>query len=439
MKSYSKPKKVKHPRYNYIVYYTNGEGKRVSKFFKTLIDADTFSSQGNIQVENAGLTVATLPEAARREYIDAAKILKPYGITVIDAIREYVDVREKLAPYKKGLPDAVKLVKKYSEAVKESISIFDAYGEYMDSLQAQGLSTRHIDSQEHRLKRFIDFVGESTLVMLIDAKKIEKWLFSLKSCEFIEDKTADVRDDGSRPKVMQEGKDSLSAKTKNNYRTALLGFFNYCKRKGYIQANPIESIAKIKEPPKEPEIFTVDEIRGILNITQAGGDIRVYVAIAAFAGLRLAELERLTWNKIDLTDKTITLDAAIVKTAQRRIVKISDNLVQWLLPYSLKTNTTEKVLDGNFQNRFDAFKERNGIIWKHNALRHSAASYLFALTGNEATTAAQTGHDIKVFRTYYKGLVKEKDAKRYFSILPPEAKEPLTESIKEIRKHKRAI
>ena len=420
MKGYTKPVKIviRGVTYWQVKYPNLKGGARLRKSFRTRAEAELFAERGNLHTESAGLAIAGLPEKNRADYIEAAKLLKPYNISVLEAVKEYAVAVAELAPYKKGLPDCVKFFKKQNEIIKDSIPLFDAYGEYMDAMKAQGLSLRHIDSQKHRLKRFVGDMGADTITATIEAAKIEKWIHGLRSCEFIEDKTADARADGTRPKVMKEGKNALSAKTKNNYRTALLAFFSYCTRKGYVAHNPIEKVTLIKEQPKEPEIYTIPEIRALLNTSPEGSDIRTYIAIAAFAGLRHAELDRLTWDKVDLADKTITLSGAIVKTARRRIVTISDNLAAWLAPYAIKTNTSELVLKSNFQNRIDAWKEKNGIKWKANALRHSAASYYLALYNDEYKTAAQMGHSIQVLRTNYKGLVKEKDAKEYFNIYP---------------------
>ena len=439
MKGYSKPTPVKgNSVYKFYVYYPNPDGgKRLKKYFKTKNEATIFSERGNIQTQSAGITIATLPEAHRRAYIDAMNLLKPYAISVLDGARILAQAMKELAPYRADILQAVKHYKKWNEAQKDSITLEKAYEQYLDDLKAQGLSERHIDSQEHRLKRFVNDFGGSHIVMLLEAHKIEKWIMGLKAFRFVEDKKAEARPDGTRPKIQKESKENISPKTKNNYRTSLLAFFSYCKRKGYVRDNPIERVAQVKEAAKEPEIYTVEELRAMLNASPEGSDIRAYIAIAAFAGLRRAELERLTWNRVDLGDKTITLEGAIVKTGRRRIVAISDNLAQWLLPYSLKTNTTEKVLGDNFGNRLARFVETNGITWKHNALRHSSASYYLALIGDEYKTAAQMGHSVNVLRTNYKGLVKPKDAKAYWNIKPKdnniivfsELKKPLKKSV----------
>ncbi|MBM3822283.1 MAG: hypothetical protein FJ404_05190 [Verrucomicrobia bacterium] len=40
---------------------------------------------------------------------------------------------------------------------------------------------------------------------------------------------------------------------------------------------------------------------------------------------------RLTWDRVDLTEGTITLDRSMAKTRQRRIVKWPENAIAWLL------------------------------------------------------------------------------------------------------------
>lgn len=297
--------------------------------------------------------------------------------------------------------------------------MFQAYGEYLDNLTARGRSIRHIDSQEHRLQRFCNDMGENTLVAMIDVKKIEKWIYELKACKFLPDEKADLRTNGKTRKTMQESKEDLSNLTKNNHRTALKAFFEFCHKRGYVSENPINKIEKLKVKPKEPEVFTVSETRRILNLTEANSDLRAYIAIGAFAGLRRAEILRLTWDKIDLSDKTITLSGDITKTSQRRIVDISDNLACWLAPYALKTGTREKIVkEKSFQPNLESFVKRNGIRWKPNALRHSCASYYLALSNNAYKTAEKMGHTVKVLQSNYKGLVKEKAAKEYFNIYP---------------------
>ena len=147
-------------------------------------------------------------------------------------------------------------------------------------------------------------------------------------------------------------------------------------------------------------------------------DLRVYIAIGAFAGLRSAEILRLTWDKIKLADREIVMNSEMVKTGSRRVVKITENLAKWLSPYEEYLKTTDLVIEKNFYKRFDDFRKANNIKWVNNGLRHSAATYYLALTKNAYLTAEQMGHAVDVLKQHYKGLAREKEAIAYFNIEP---------------------
>jgi hypothetical protein len=56
--------------------------------------------------------------------------------------------------------------------------------------------------------------------------------------------------------------------------------------------------------------------------------------------------------------------------------------------------------------------EEAGIKWKHNALRHSFASYRLAQIQNANQVALETGHTVKVLFTNYRELVAPEDGHR---------------------------
>jgi len=51
-------------------------------------------------------------------------------------------------------------------------------------------------------------------------------------------------------------------------------------------------------------------------------------------------------------------------------------------------------------------------------LRHSYASYHFALTGDAGRVAGELGNSAAVVHKHYRELVKPADAQRWFAILP---------------------
>jgi hypothetical protein len=69
---------------------------------------------------------------------------------------------------------------------------------------------------------------------------------------------------------------------------------------------------------------------GSISILVPPMDIVPIITVGCFADVRPDESARMEWEMIDLDRKHIDLPAAITKDGQRRIVDISDNLLEWL-------------------------------------------------------------------------------------------------------------
>ena len=111
-----------------------------------------------------------------------------------------------------------------------------------------------------------------------------------------------------------------------------------------------------------------------------------------FAGLRASEITRLDWRAIDLDRRFIEVAARKTKTAQRRLVTISENLHAWLAPFAQESGPVSPPVT-TYQWNFTKAARAAGIeSWPHNALRHSFASYHLADTQDAAKTALQLGH-----------------------------------------------
>lgn len=415
-----KPYSCKNPkhqdRYKWLVRYfdpdKNGKGERKKKYFKTKQDAYEFYDRMDLKLKNLGAEANNLSLDDNRRLLEAKRLLKPFNVDFLDAIKIYAEAVELLKDYDTSLLGAVKHFKKWNEAKKTSITLENAVGKYLDNI-ADRVSQRRLEDQKNRLERFIQYFKPSRIVATITAKEVEKWLDGLKKLEYVEN------DDGKH--IRKESREAVSSNTKKTYRLAVSSFFSYCLKNGYIDGaeNPISKVDSFNvKNTNTPEIYTVDEARYMLNVSQAESDIRAFLAIGLFAGLRTAEIHRLTWEKVLLDEKIITLDASITKTSQRRIVKISDNLALWLstcIGLKLKGGF---VIGKNFRRRFEDWRKANNVKWIENGMRHSGASYHLAKYGNAVETAEQMGHSVAILKKHYLELVRPKEAEKYFQIKP---------------------
>lgn len=151
------------------------------------------------------------------------------------------------------------------------------------------------------------------------------------------------------------------------------------------------------------------------------------LAIAAFAGLRTAELKRLDWQDVRFDIGVIEVKAVNAKTGARRPVPILPNLLAWLMPFKGSTGLvmgTVKKADVMMQRVMqEARTDGDGKVWEplkwlKNGFRHSFASYRLQSTQNAPQTAFECGHDAAMLNKHYRQLVTSADAEAYGKITP---------------------
>ena len=118
---------------------------------------------------------------------------------------------------------------------------------------------------------------------------------------------------------------------------------------------------------------------------------------------------------INFERETITVPASITKTARKRKIVMSENLIECLVPYRFKS---EPIFDIDPRKRTAKVVKAAKVNWKRNALRHSFGSYRIEQTKNEGQVALKMGNSPKVVKDRYFEIVDEDEAKAYWSIKP---------------------
>lgn len=417
-RSPSFPKKVaERNRERWVVYYFDTEKqKRWARRFSTQAEALEFFREKNIYDEKLGVEADRISPNDRRELVEAKMLLSPLRVSLTNAVLTYVKLTNDLQSLGISLSQAIE---EYAKLKERSARLDFAIDKYCYTLLKKELSSEYVTGVERTLARFMGDFGKERIVSLITGREIFQWLINLKKREYDESDTLTV--DGRPMKVFKETQKDLGIYSRNEYRRTLYSFFKFCKMQDWLDVNPVEKVESWRARGRTPQIFTPDEVRKILNSTPPQSEIRAFTAIAAFTGIRNAELKRLTWDKIRLDDREIILDSEITKTASRRIVKIPENLAKWLEPYVWDIDTKKKILT---RRKVPVLKKLHESLgkgnWIKNGLRHSAATYYLALTKNAYLTAEQMGHAVDVLKQHYNGLAREKDAIKYFDILPEE-------------------
>lgn len=114
-----------------------------------------------------------------------------------------------------------------------------------------------------------------------------------------------------------------SPKSRANFRANISVLFGYAMRRRMIDSNPILHTGRPTLPDNPPAIFTVDELRALLEAAAAQApDVLPVLAIGAFAGLRAAEIKRLDWSEVRSCSWIHRSESSKAKSARRRIAPI---------------------------------------------------------------------------------------------------------------------
>lgn len=205
----------------------------------------------------------------------------------------------------------------------------------------------------------------------------------------------------------------LAPKSKNGMRTIVVAFGNWADNR-YLPkgSSPFTQMVRYKETKAPVSIFTPANINALL--VKVDDTLKPFLAIGAFAGLRMAELQRLDWSEVDLARGFITVAAHKAKTRQRRLVPISENLKLWLQPYAKPSGPI--CLHQRPQMAVARLCE--GFKWEANGLRHSYISYRLAILHDTARVALEAGNSPEVIFAHYRELVTPDAAEAWFSVKP---------------------
>jgi integrase len=369
-------------------------GKRKRKAFTTKQAADQFIAGEEERRRNLGQSAAGISPRFLEDALNAEEILRPYGATLTTAAEFFAEVAKRRETSKTALEVATELVA---------------------NRRANGCSMVHLNDLEDRLigggKRsnasaFCRMFGAKSMSEITTAD-VEKWLAGLRR--------------------------KYAAQTVVNFRRAAQTLFNFATPRGYCPRNVVEAIQPPRITPKDGVgIFTPAEAEAILHA--ADKDLSPWLAIAFFAGLRSAELDRLTWNDVKFKQNWIEVPAAKSKTAQRRLVTMVPALAAWLAPYQdreggirpknfiLKRLRAYRAAGFAKPGTESAEEKAAGIrlrVAPSNAARHSFASYRLADTNDAAKTALELGHtSTTLLFSTYREVATAEDAARYFAILP---------------------
>ena len=219
----------------------------------------------------------------------------------------------------------------------------------------------------------------------------------------------------------------ISLRTRLGYLGDLRTFCSWAVNKGLLKENPViaampgkttrKRIMLTKRSRRKEQVLSVEDCEKLIRWVEVNDPgLLVYPVLCLFAGLR-PELEATGIDWVDVTTSHITVDASIAKDGETRIIEpLAPNLVEWIKV--IGSSGMNPLPLRNLKRRWERAREVIGY-WPHDAMRHSYASYHFAMYRDDGLTAKNLGHpNPTLLRKDYNNAVTRSEAERFWAIAP---------------------
>jgi integrase len=195
--------------------------------------------------------------------------------------------------------------------------------------------------------------------------------------------------------------------------------FNFAIDKGYASLNPLEKVQRPKRQANNAgeKVMTVPDVIKLLQYAYTN-DYKPECAalvLIMFCGVRVDEVDRLTWDNVKLDEKKPVVVLDHTKANRRRVNPIPKNALAWLKELRGKG----KITPDNYEGRMRYLRKVSKAGGKQNSARINFASYHVAMYEDAAKTSLLLGHkNPSLLWDTYRALVTKEEAKRYWKIDP---------------------
>lgn len=382
-----------------VADYSSGQRRFIS--FASERDARDKATEIAAKLASREGDALALTRGDRSAYLRALEFLQPTGVGIELAAAQFADAHQKLAG--RSLAEAVSYFTRRIPTSLPRKTVTEVFKELLAAKTTDGASAAYLKDLEFRLGKLAD--AFQCQIGSVTAVELNAFLRALE----------------------------CSGRSRNNFRRAIGTMLNFAEASGYLPKGHIDfsAVARAKEKESDIEIFTAREMSLLLAAAQLDPDnltpgfnrryaaapgLLALLALGGFAGMRTAEIERQLWEDINLERGFIRVTAAKGNTAQKRLIPIADNLKQWLAICRRDSGLVCEI--ARVPDALKRLAERANVSWKHNALRHSYASYRLAEVKNAAQVSLEMGNSPKMVFRHYRELVTESEAKAWFAMVP---------------------
>jgi len=359
-------------------------GKRERAFFKTRDKARDFAQELETKHRASGANALAIKPSLAEAAVRAEEILAPTGASLIDAANAY---------------------RQQWDAKHASHNFGKAVEEYLNSRSDLRSST--LNSYKYTLEGVLQPLYTRTLSEIT-----------------IEELNEPILSKGTTARRM--------------HLANLRAFWRWAAKapRGWCRVETIEGLeAPRRINDEDIRILSVADLQALLAAAEAESHAAAAAfSIAVFGGVRMGELEKLTWKSVK--EDLIEIGADVAKKHSRRLVPLDSTLDAWLKAHRNGEKDDAPIVPANWTEVSKAVRRRAGwnVVartlqnppaptrgrWPSNVCRHTCASVQVAIgTPLDALVfkfGHSGGHDL--LRKHYVSRLEKKEALKILSLGP---------------------
>ena len=216
----------------------------------------------------------------------------------------------------------------------------------------------------------------------------------------------------------------LDLKRKRSYKSSTLyrkicslkTFYEFLKRIGLTNENPIDNIERPKLRKRLPQFLTEEEVEKLIMVADNFRN-KLIVRLLYTTGLRVSELVNLNWEDIDFKNKEILVRSG--KGGKGRIVLVDETTLKMLLKYKEMTGKNRgSIFDlsvRTVQHIIKELRERAKLTKKvtPHVLRHTFATHLLEAGADIRAIQELLGHSSLSTTQIYTHVTREHIRREY--------------------------
>lgn len=346
------------------------DGQRKQLFFAKKGEAEQYADTIRLQTRTFGDNLRQIDEHDLSEAVRSLELLRPHGISLLDAVREFLAYREYRAT---------------------SVTFGTAWEAYLGLRQHSSKYAQELRQVKDKVKHLLD----KPICDLTD-KDFERSL-------------------------------STSIHARNAQIRRLRSVLGLAVRKGWVTLNVAQRLDLKHSKAEEVKLYSVDQVKGMLRwALDNDRELVSFIAIGVFCGLRPDnELANLRWGDVHIHGEEkpqIVIRPETSKTRTRRFVDIPANCVKWIDDALFGIPTTGRVAPFSkttLRRKRRKLHVETGVEVIQDGLRHTYASAWLTKHKSSDELAIQMGHRSPgmLYRHYYRSMTAT-DADKFWAILP---------------------